>query len=276
MRTLCFLIMAFLLQSGWSTSNVHYHNEGGYSLENAFRTGVDTDNKPLFLCLAKLFGSLQPGKTWAGYGHCNVPYGGKEYVVDQFEIPSRETFRRIFWSVDGGAAISVGRDTNGNPLFLCQADFNGSKQPGKTWPGYNHCNISYGGQEIITDNYRVLAKYDQYAQNGQRHGYQQQYNKHYHDNPQGNQQCLQGPFGKSACGYNCIQSINNVGCAALPDQQCVSDNFGRIACGYGCVKTPTKVACSSQRGENCISNQFNEIRCGRNCQLDNFNRIQCN
>ncbi|WBV67411.1 DUF3421 domain-containing protein [Legionella pneumophila] len=51
-----------------------------------------------------------------------------------------------------------GKDTNGNPLFVCQSNFNGSIQPGKTWPGYSHCNISYGGREIITDNYRILSR----------------------------------------------------------------------------------------------------------------------
>jgi len=42
-------------------------------------------------------------------------------------------------------------------LYLCQSNFKGSIQPGKTWAGYNHCNISYAGQEIITDYYHVLS-----------------------------------------------------------------------------------------------------------------------
>ncbi|ASQ47241.1 DM9 repeat-containing protein [Legionella clemsonensis] len=274
MRTFCFLLIVFCLKITWAAPHVHYHHQANSPFANAFKVGLDTDGKPLFLCLGRLFNSTQPGKTWPGYNRCNVPYGGKEYIVDQFEIPSRHMFRNSYWS-NTGVAITVGRDTNGNPLFLCQAYFKGSKQPGKTWPGYHHCNISYGGREIITDNYRLLTKYES--------------NRHFHEQPQSSgysryhghreqprQQCLQGPFGNTACGYNCVRSINSVACASSPAQQCVSDNFGHIACGYGCVKTPLKVACAEQRGQNCVVNLFNEIRCGRGCRIDRFNHIQCN
>ncbi|MCL5272286.1 MAG: DUF3421 domain-containing protein, partial [Gammaproteobacteria bacterium] len=65
------------------------------------------------------------------------------------------------WKRDVRGALQIGRDRNGNPLFVCQANFHGSIQPGKTWPGYNHCNISYAGREIITDNYRVLSTHQE-------------------------------------------------------------------------------------------------------------------
>lgn len=88
-------------------------------------------------------------------------------------------------------------------------------------------------------------------------------------------QCVQNPFGARACGYNCVNTIEQVACASTPDQQCVADNFGHIACGYSCVKTMSKAACANRRDMNCIANHFNEIRCGRNCRMDNFNRIIC-
>lgn len=275
MRTFYFLLMAFFLKMAWAMPQTHYHSHDSSPFTNAFRVGIDTDGKPLFLCLGRLFNSTQPGKTWPGYNRCNVPYGGKEYIVDQFKIPSRQMFRNSSWS-NTGIAITVGRDTNGNPLFLCQAYFKGSKQPGKTWPGYHHCNISYGGQEIITDNYRLLTQYE--GNNTHSHGQSQtrDYRPHHGHPSQRAQQCLQGPFGKTACGYNCVTSINSVACASSPDQQCVSDNFGHIACGYGCVKSPLKVACANQPGQNCVINSFNEVRCGRGCKVDGFNRIQCN
>ncbi|KTD21014.1 Protein of uncharacterised function (DUF3421) [Legionella lansingensis] len=265
MRIIYILLIAFFMQASFAVGNIHRHGEDSYPLADALKTGVDTDGKPLFLCVARLFNSTQPGKTWSGYGHCNVPYGGKEYVIDQFEIPSKDMFRRVYWSNNPGEALTIGRDTNGNPLFLCQTYFKGSRQPGKTWPGYNHCNISYAGQEIITNNYQILVEAGRgslhHGHNGQYHRHNEQSNSQYHGHPsQTNQQCLQGPFNQ-ACGYNCIRSINNVACAASPDQQCVSDNFGHIACGYGCVRTPFKVACASHRGERCVIDRFNTIHC---------------
>lgn len=266
MRAFCALLLWFSLTPLWAApyspaSNVHQHPTQEQALATALRIGTDTDGKPLFLCLGRLLNSTQPGKTWSGYGHCNVPYGGKEYIVNDYQVPPASTFGHVFWQNGGGSPLQIGRDTNGNPLFLCQVYFKGSKQPGKTWPGYKHCNISYAGQEIITDNYRILG------QDGGQAGYQ--------PGPNPSQQCLTGPFGNKACGFNCIKSANNVACATSPDQRCVSDNFGRIACGYGCVQSPLKAACTDRRWKNCVINVFNEIRCGKNCRIDNFNTIQC-
>ncbi|HAT1936503.1 DUF3421 domain-containing protein [Legionella pneumophila] len=150
------LLMIFFLNPAWA--NTHYHQHPVSPLANALRTGTDTNGNALYLCRAKLFNSIQPGKTWAGYGRCNVPYGGKEYVLSQFTIPNQNEFGRYSWEPNVEHALLMGKDTNGNPLFVCQSNFNGSVQPGKTWPGYSHCNISYGGREIITDNYRILSR----------------------------------------------------------------------------------------------------------------------
>ncbi|CDZ76531.1 hypothetical protein BN59_00801 [Legionella massiliensis] len=203
------------------------------SLAEAFRTGFDTDGKPLFLCIGKLFGSRQPGKTWQGYKRCNIPYGGKEYIVDHFEIPSRRQFHHSYWQRDIHLAVQIGQDTNGNRLFLCQTLFQGSRQPGKTWPGYNHCNISYGGREIITDNYSVLTIPRDSTTRSQVHQPTDVVAK-----------CLHGNFGDKACGYNCVRSISRVACAKTPDEQCMADKFGRISCG-----------------RNCRIDQFNRVKC---------------
>ncbi len=153
------MIRSLLLLVPMSTAvfanTIHYHQEIS-PLGFALRTGADTDGKALYLCTANLFNSIQPGKTWAGYGYCNIPYGGKEYVIQEFNIPDQRTLGRVVWDRMPHHPLNVGRDTNGNTLFLCRANFNGSIQPGKTWPGYNHCNISYRGREIIMNDYSIL------------------------------------------------------------------------------------------------------------------------
>lgn len=223
------------------------------ALSEAFITGSDTDGKPFFLCIGKLYGSKQPGKTWPGYGRCNIPYDGKEYIVDRFETPSRAEFRRSHWQKKVHSAVKIGHDSNGTPLFLCQTWFQGSRQPGKTWPGYNHCNISYDGRELITDNYTVLtATRDKSS------------NIYILKSTNTVAKCLNGNFGDKACGYNCVRSLSRVACAKTPDQKCLADKFGRISCGYGCAKSSSQVACASLPGEHCVVNQFNELRCGKN------------
>ncbi|MCL9685166.1 DUF3421 domain-containing protein [Legionella maioricensis] len=139
-------------------ADMHQHQSLHPSpLVNALRIGTDTNGTILYLCRATLFNSVQPGKTWAGYNRCNIPYGGKEYVVDQFTIPNQRDFGHFTWEENVRGAVRIGTDTNGNPLFLCQSNFHGSVQPGKTWPGYNHCNIAFAGREIIMDDYRILS-----------------------------------------------------------------------------------------------------------------------
>lgn len=157
MRLYSMLTLALLSQP---VAAVQYHSHPAVvrPLTHALRVGIDTNNLPLFLCTARIFNSVQPGKTWPGYGRCNVAYGGKEYIVDRYEIPSASNFHNVAWQDNDYGAVVVGRDTNGKPLFLCQTFFKGSRQPGKTWPGYGHCNIAYAGQEIITNHYRVLGR----------------------------------------------------------------------------------------------------------------------
>jgi len=56
----------------------------------------------------------------------------------------------------------VGYDTNGTPLYLCRAYFKGSYQPGKTWRGYDRCNIPYGGHEYqIKHDFAVYKRIEE-------------------------------------------------------------------------------------------------------------------
>ncbi|CAM2833971.1 DUF3421 domain-containing protein [Legionella worsleiensis] len=152
------LLVLILILSHSSFANSIMLQPNVSPLAAALRTGTDTNGTVLYLCIAKLFDSIQPGKTWAGYNRCNVPYGGKEYIVEQFSIPEQHSFGSFSWERHQLNAIPIGRDTDDKPLYVCHTVFNGSIQPGKTWPGYNHCNISYAGREIITDFFRVLSR----------------------------------------------------------------------------------------------------------------------
>lgn len=54
-------------------------------------------------------------------------------------------------------AWQIGRDTNGEALFLCKARYSNSTIPGKIRSGFNGCHISYAGREIIRPRYRVFV-----------------------------------------------------------------------------------------------------------------------
>lgn len=148
-------ICALLFSSLSLAQQTHHHSIS--PLTYALRIGRDFSGESFYLCQVQLFNRSLPGKTKAGYGFCSVPYKGNEYLVKQFDIPTRDVFGRISWNRDLDGAIILGRGIDAKPLFLCQSAFNGSMQPGITWPGSTYCAIAINGREIMTDNYRVLS-----------------------------------------------------------------------------------------------------------------------
>ena len=137
------LLMPFAHANQWQTYRNHLPI-------HAFAIGSDTDGKTLYACRGRFNNSIQIGKTWANYGKCNIAYGGKEYLLNRFDVMVKQSWQKTHWgNKRDGRPLTLGRDTNGNRLFLCKTRFKGSVQPGKTWAGYNHCNISYAGKELI-------------------------------------------------------------------------------------------------------------------------------
>lgn len=79
-------------------------------------------------------------------------------------FPNQPTPERpYFWALNPGPlmwqrAVIGGYEEGNRTLYICQALFNGTVQPGKVVSG--RCNITYGGAEIVKDNFRVLIGRD--------------------------------------------------------------------------------------------------------------------
>ena len=57
-----------------------------------------------------------------------------------------------------GHLLQVGHESNGSPLYLCQAGvIMGGVQPGKTWNNYGICNVPYGGKELLQRLFNVYV-----------------------------------------------------------------------------------------------------------------------
>ncbi|HEY9675367.1 MAG TPA: DUF3421 domain-containing protein [Waterburya sp.] len=50
----------------------------------------------------------------------------------------------------------VGGQVSGQNLYVCRAEYEGALHPGKLWKG--NCNIGFGGQEVVLNNYEVLIQ----------------------------------------------------------------------------------------------------------------------
>ena len=112
-------------------------------------------NSVFYICRANYRGSLQPGKFLGG--NCNIGWGGREIIKQHFEIlVSRKPLTWVEGSYGNipHHAIAGGQE-NGNPLFICQADYENGTYPGKIIG--NNCNFGWGGQELMTPHYNVLT-----------------------------------------------------------------------------------------------------------------------
>ena len=208
-----------------------WYSANGVIPRRAFKSGYERDGKALYLCRARVGISVTPGKTWRGYNKCNVPFSGKELLMNSYSIYSghvRGHWVRAFAGRVPRHAWKVGADVNGTPLYLCRASYYGGLQPGKTWPGYAKCNITYNGREILMSSFSILVRQDRWRPEPA-------------PIPGGIRQCITGPLGNRVCGYNCVRSMNSVACAGRPDRYCQIIAPGEIRCGRICKNVPEKI-----------------------------------
>jgi hypothetical protein len=147
------LYLAFLINSVISpidAATVHVSSAVS-PLSSALIIGTAINAQTLFLCRAYLSGRVHFGTTWAGSQLCVFTENGKEYSSAEYTVPKEKEFGHYYWAAKGGKAIRMGTDSRGTDLFLCQTQFKGTLLPGKTWPGYPHCNIDFQGVEVIAD-----------------------------------------------------------------------------------------------------------------------------
>lgn len=97
---------------------------------------------------------------------------------------------------------------------------------------------------------------------------------HFELGPSPRPKCIETVSGQ-ACGFNCINSLNNVRCAMTPDQYCRSNELGVIACGYNCISTPKSVRCAMVVTDSCISDSNGNVFCGINCRVTGNARGLC-
>jgi hypothetical protein len=85
--------------------------------------------------------------------------------------------------------------------------------------------------------------------------------------PSAQPKCIRTSTG-IACGFNCVNSMNNVRCASQPDQICRSNPLGIIACGYHCISTVKTVRCALYSSDVCVADSNGNVFCGINCRVE--------
>ncbi|RUR12442.1 DM9 repeat-containing protein [Legionella sp. km772] len=152
-RSLIFLLLSFFGISSAALSS----NPASSLLVNALIIGRDLNKQPFFLCRVQLNGVQEVGILASQSSTCILTKGDKLYPSADFSIPDKREFGLFTWSRNTAGAITVGSTQDGKPLFLCQSNFNGLLLPGKTWPGFGHCEVVYNGKLLIAELTYILV-----------------------------------------------------------------------------------------------------------------------
>ena len=131
---------------------------GGSIPSGARSNGHGADGTPCWVARASNSGGIQLGKVRPAFGAANIPYGGKEIKVTDYEVLMEEG---RWVKASGGrvpdGAVVAGFEADGKPLFVARAAYQGGIHQGKVRLEFGAANIPYGGNEIKVTNYEVLV-----------------------------------------------------------------------------------------------------------------------
>lgn len=124
---------------------------------NATQAGNEADGTPLYLARARYQDGVHIGKVRTAFGAANIPYGGKEVKVADYEV----FVGPATWAAATGGrlpdgAVKLGQESNGEPLFAARANIHGGIHPGKVRLAFGAANIGYGDKEEKAASYEVL------------------------------------------------------------------------------------------------------------------------
>jgi hypothetical protein len=122
----------------------------GWIPTEAIVGGRDASGNPLYLCSGEYSGGVHPGKTRPEFKGCYISWGGKEISTRSYRVlmPS--------WGSDVSRAMLAGSQANGEPLYVCRAEYGGDRHLGKSSPTLGACSIGWGGNEVAVFPYEVL------------------------------------------------------------------------------------------------------------------------
>jgi len=125
---------------------------------NAVYAGNDADGSPIYVGRAYHEGDQLPAKVIPSKQVAYISFNGQEIPKHQYEVLSGSGFTWV-QSASGHVptgAVSAGNQSNGEPLYVGRAHFQGSLTPGKVHRSHGCLYIPFGGAEHSVQQYEVL------------------------------------------------------------------------------------------------------------------------
>jgi hypothetical protein len=123
--------------------------------------GREADGTRLYLARGAYLGGIQIGKVRPRLSGMSIGYGGQEIMVPSYEvlISDGQTRTPAFGDNVPAAALQIGREKDGTPLYAAIVPYLNGVHLGKVRPGFTGASIGYGGKEVMVTSYYVLVGY---------------------------------------------------------------------------------------------------------------------
>ena len=132
---------------------------GGAIPPGAAENGHEANGEALFVARAQLNGGVHPGKVRGAFGAANIPFGGQEVKVINYEVLMNPG---VWVTASGGTipdgAVVFGHEADGTPLYVARANLEGGVHPGKVRLEFGAANIPFAGKEVKVNPYEVLVQ----------------------------------------------------------------------------------------------------------------------
>nr|WP_274534615.1 DUF3421 domain-containing protein [Micromonospora sp. CB01531] len=127
--------------------------------DGAVAHGREADGEPLWVCRARVFNGLHPGKVRPAFGGAQIAWNGGELRVDEYEVLMEAgEWREARFGEIPVEASAWGHEATGEELFVARATVvDGDLQPGKIRSAFGAANIGYGNRELKIYSYEVLV-----------------------------------------------------------------------------------------------------------------------
>jgi hypothetical protein len=113
--------------------------------------GYDSDDAPLYPCLAVYQGGFVPGKTKSNWSACDVGYGNQEHFLANYAVLLPN------FTSSGSTPFNAGTDADGTALGVCNANYGNGLQVGKLL-ARGACNFGFASKEVsLTSGYAALS-----------------------------------------------------------------------------------------------------------------------
>ncbi len=131
-------------QSNWRKKIKEGKVVGGYSSQNNLHVcqGFSKSN------------GVVPGETWSGKEYCVIGNAGKQENAANFNY--LDSSQNLYWSKLPTSKV-IGGKQNGVDQHVCRGRVNKDLHIGRTWSGYNACNIGLNNVESALSDFEYLS-----------------------------------------------------------------------------------------------------------------------